>query len=788
MFSNLANFFSSIPNKSHTTQTNTHHDNTVIDLQKTFSSDNIDVIPIIKRILNLDPNFPDNILQTKLGQKYIELEFFQSNLDSNVSKNTQTVFNKINRTQTMLGSHLLQSILLQPLSSTPTDHTLLLNRQNVIKRILNENDLPTKLLELPFIRSNLAELKKIEKDFLAMLLDDTPEMKEVYNVIYFQFKPLQILNYNETFLKLFYYFLIIFSPLYGLISPFVVMFLPFFFMKYIMKLPISFDAFWNITKNMIFGSGVGIFANLGKIFNNNNASSVIEGLINPNGGVTIKSVVFWLVKMIVLFMNSTIGSYCYVAFFAISYIYGIYNSFQTSNTFNKIINMFHSRLNIMSRWIKTCVSLYKSGICHESLEVNEHIIEKGKIDKLLNNPIIVELLNNKTFEHQPGWITNKGIIIKVFKQYLDAKEISQVFMKTFSHYLAYVDVFSALGTWLRETKDQTIAKCYCTYNIDSTTPLIKGTDVWNVCCEVPVYNDITMGLGITGNVAVAVTTTETTDKDKDKTIDKTIIETLENDSSNVVVTASTIETFADKDIEDVLDEIENQTSETSTTSQPEENPHETIDQTPEKQEKEKNYCNMLITGPNSSGKSTYIKSVIECVLLGQTIGIVPARNFEFTPFKHVTTYLNIPDCQGKESLFQAEMNRCYQQLELLEKAENNKEFSFNIMDEIFVSTNYQEGMSGAYAVINQFCKFTNCLNIITTHFDYLANMKELPVARNYFDIEINDNDEIIRDFKVKQGVSKKHLALKLLKKKGFNQNIIHDAEYLYEQLQGKKDK
>ena len=779
MFSNLANLFSSIPNKSHTTQTNTHHDNTIIDLQKTFNSDNIDVIPIVKRILNLDTNFPDNILQTKLGQKYIELEFFQSNLDSNVSKNTQTVFNKINRTQTMLGSYLLQSILLHPLSSITTNERTLLNRQDVIKTLGNNTHTTLQ------VKNQLAEIKKIEKEFLAMLLEDTPEMKEVYNVIYFQFKPLQILNYNETFLKLFYYFLIIFSPLYGLISPFAIMFLPFFFMKYIMKLPVTFDVFWNITKNMLFGSGVGIFANLGKIFNNNTASSVIEGLINPNGGVTVKSVVFWLVKMIVLFMNSTIGSYCYVAFFVISYIYGIYNSFQTSNTFNKIINMFHSRLNIMSTWIKTCVSLYNSNVCCESLEVQDHVIDKGKIDELLQNPIIVELLNNKTFEHEPGWITNKGIIIKVFKQYLDAKEISQIFMKTFSHYLAYVDVFTALDTWLRETKDQTIAKCYCTYNTDSTTPLIKGTDVWNVCCEIPVYNDITMGLGITGNIAVAVTTSETITNDP-----------LENDSSNVAVDVAvdvavpvTIkETFEDKDIEDVLDEIENQTPETSTTSQPEEKPHETIDQPPEKQENANNYCNMLITGPNSSGKSTYIKSVIECVLLGQTIGIVPAREFEFTPFKHITTYLNIPDCQGKESLFQAEMNRCYQQLELLEKAENNKEFSFNIMDEIFVSTNYQEGMSGAYAVINQFCKFTNCLNIITTHFDYLANMKELPVARNYFDIEINDNDEIIRDFKVKKGVSKKHLALKLLKKKGFNQNIIHDAEYLYEQLQGKKDK
>ena len=198
------------------------------------------------------------------------------------------------------------------------------------------------------------------------------------------------------------------------------------------------------------------------------------------------------------------------------------------------------------------------------------------------------------------------------------------------------------------------------------------------------------------------------------------------------------------------------------------------------------FNNMLITGPNSSGKSTYIKSIIECILLGQTIGVVPAAEFQITPFKNITTYLNIPDCQGKESLFQAEMSRCHQQLEMLENAEKQKEFSFNIMDEIFVSTNYQEGMSGAYAVINQLCKFTNCLNIITTHFDVLANMQELKVDKQYFDIEMDENDNITKDYKIKTGVSKKHMALKLLKKKGFNSDIIKDAEYLYEKIRNTK--
>ena len=77
-----------------------------------------------------------------------------------------------------------------------------------------------------------------------------------------------------------------------------------------------------------------------------------------------------------------------------------------------------------------------------------------------------------------------------------------------------------------------------------------------------------------------------------------------------------------------------------------------------------------------------------------------------------------------------------------------------------------------------------CLNIITNHFDVLAGMDEVKVDKQYFDIEIDENDTIISDYKIKSGVSKKHLALKLLKKKGFDASIIADAEYLYEKLQG----
>jgi DNA mismatch repair ATPase MutS len=109
------------------------------------------------------------------------------------------------------------------------------------------------------------------------------------------------------------------------------------------------------------------------------------------------------------------------------------------------------------------------------------------------------------------------------------------------------------------------------------------------------------------------------------------------------------------------------------------------------------------------------------------------------------------------------------------------------MDEIFVSTNYQEGMSGFYAIIKKLCKFTKCLNVITTHFDVLAKMDELNIDKKYFDIEINEKtDKIVKDFKVKSGVSKKHMALKLLKNKGFDPEIIKDAEFLYNKLCSEK--
>jgi len=806
------------------------NDNNVIDLQKTFSAAGIDILPVVIKILELEAGFPSSRIQTKEGIKYHELEFFQANIssssassnsnsnceDNHPQDNQNSLFAKLDRTYTTLGSTLLKSIILQPYHNHEQIKNLVMNRQNTVLQLISiSNSNPKATNQIHILLENL---QKIEQELLAMSLEDTAEMEEVYKIIFFEMGPLKYLNYHSLFLKIFYYFMIIFSPMYGMIAPFVFIFAPFLFMKYILKTPIPLDAFWNIMKKMLFG-GTGFMAILDKMFNSQVGAGMQSSL--NGGGVSVKGVVFWLVRTVISLLNSSIGGYAYIAFIVASYIYGIYNSLQVSITFNKIINMFHSRMNILAKWLRGCIQLYQMNVCFGSVELAPTL---ARIRNLLGDELIQMLLGHTVFTQEPGLISDKGVIIKCFRLFLDAKKQGQDIIAPFAKYVAHVDVFMGLSTWLREKDD----RCPARFILDASSPTIQGKDIWNLACgaplsekstnlpsssvsissKVPIYNDVLLG----GESTVS-------NDDASKEEENEIVSLEDNSNSSTLEEESTLEEKENKQ-EDIQEDTEEDSKDTEKnieegSKDKEENKEskeeiressktsEPIELEPKDKDNETNHnktkeefldgnknskkCNgsvnnVIITGPNGSGKSTYIKSIMECVILAQTVGIVPAREFNLTPFAHISTYLNIPDCQGKESLFQAEMNRCYQQLETLRAAEEAGEFSFNIMDEIFVSTNYQEGMSGAYAVINQLCRFNKCLNVITTHFDKLANLEDLKVGRKYFDVEIGEDGNVSRDYKIRDGVSRKHMALKLLRNRGFSDELVKDAETFYEKI------
>ena len=196
--------------------------------------------------------------------------------------------------------------------------------------------------------------------------------------------------------------------------------------------------------------------------------------------------------------------------------------------------------------------------------------------------------------------------------------------------------------------------------------------------------------------------------------------------------------------------------------------------------------NVLITGPNAGGKSTLIKSLGISLLMSQTIGIAFADSLQFTPFHVLNSYLNIPDCKGKESLFEAEMHRSLGHInQCKEMPMQNK--SFIIMDEIFSSTNPNEGISGAYAIAKKMASFKNSVCIITTHFNQLTRIESDGEFKNYkIPCEYDSMNKITYPYKLMEGVSDQNIALELLLAKGFDNDIIETAKKISEELSDKE--
>lgn len=184
--------------------------------------------------------------------------------------------------------------------------------------------------------------------------------------------------------------------------------------------------------------------------------------------------------------------------------------------------------------------------------------------------------------------------------------------------------------------------------------------------------------------------------------------------------------------------------------------------------------NVVITGPNAGGKSSLMKATFTNILLSQTIGLASADSFALTPFRTVSTQMNVPDCKGKESLFEAEMNRCKHKLDLIKK-QSPDHFTALAFDEIFSSTEPVEGIAGAYAVAQSLMQHANVITMITTHFTELCKLADEEDVSNMRMQADTTQDPIAFSYKLEEGISTQHIAIELLRAKGFDPSIIETA-------------
>ena len=562
---------------------------------------------------------------------YNDVEFLQDHY----SNSENGLFNKLNFCQTKMGTLLFEKILMKPIH----DIKILKKRQEYLSKVDNQFE---------ELKNLFSKIKDIENE-LVWFWDDASlkHIDMMDDMIYFNWNFLPIVNINDQLnnsseaLLVSNIYKIVLSPVLTCITPIITLITPLILMLWFNK---KMDS--NISYKTI------IFNYFKTLWSNDTMKVLIQ---NP----TKASLASLLTKGLYLFM----------------YFQNIYYSIQSSSNTNKLINIIHEKMNKMTQYIDISK---KIEICCRACgleNVNEFL---GYNDLSKDNHYYKEnYFYHDVFLQEPSLFTNKGIILKLFKQFRSYKmKIIDIFQ-----YNGIIDVLLSIQSLLRNSNEN-YPFILSKYK-ESKTPILNIKDIWHPYLV------------------------------NDKVVKNSI--------------------------------------------------------------KMKN--NLLITGPNAAGKSTFIKSVIINILLSQTIGVNSCSYFEISPFHLIETYLHIPDVKGKSSLFEAEMFRSKEYIEKIKEL-NENEFSFIVLDEIFSSTNYIEGFSGAYSILKNVSSYQNTLFIVTTHFTDLEILEKDTKGKieNYrFTVDYDENNEIQFNYLLEKGVSNQYIALELLKKNGFDEKILEDA-------------
>ena len=184
--------------------------------------------------------------------------------------------------------------------------------------------------------------------------------------------------------------------------------------------------------------------------------------------------------------------------------------------------------------------------------------------------------------------------------------------------------------------------------------------------------------------------------------------------------------------------------------------------------------NMIITGPNASGKTTVLKSVLINIILTQQFGCGFYDSAKLKPYKYIHCYLNIPDTSGRDSLFQSEARRCKEIIDIIN--DNKKDSHLCVFDELYSGTNPEEAIIGSTAFMEYLVKNKYVSSMLTTHFiDVCEKLKNNKNIINYhMDVTKQDN-KITYNYLFKEGISKIKGGLNVLYDMNYPKEIIENT-------------
>jgi ABC-type multidrug transport system fused ATPase/permease subunit len=191
---------------------------------------------------------------------------------------------------------------------------------------------------------------------------------------------------------------------------------------------------------------------------------------------------------------------------------------------------------------------------------------------------------------------------------------------------------------------------------------------------------------------------------------------------------------------------------------------------------------MVITGPNASGKTTFLKTTAINLIFSQQFGVGYYTTCRIQPYTHFHSYLNIPDTSGRDSLFQAESRRCKEILDCIHEYDYHKKYRhFSIFDELYSGTNPVEATQSAYAFLKYLSETQPHVDfLLTTHYVSICDkwdnkkdrLRQLRL-KNYKMEVIEEENKFEMTYRILPGISTIKGAIRVLEEMNYPSEIIN---------------
>ncbi|WP_408071237.1 MutS-related protein [Butyrivibrio sp. JL13D10] len=181
----------------------------------------------------------------------------------------------------------------------------------------------------------------------------------------------------------------------------------------------------------------------------------------------------------------------------------------------------------------------------------------------------------------------------------------------------------------------------------------------------------------------------------------------------------------------------------------------------------------LITGSNASGKSTFLKMCAINSIFAQSIHTCLCSKYKAPRYRVYTSMALKDDLKLGDSYYMVEIKSLKR---ILDAAGESNTPVLAFIDEVLRGTNTIERIAASSKILEYFADNKDkIICFAATHDGELSDVLHNAYEVHHFEGEMKD-DDVIFDYALKDGPATRRNAISLLKKIGYNENIVDEAE------------